>query len=242
MAVEDSGYLPVGAHGAREVEAGVALGELVGERFAGRLVEPDQRLDQPAVIAHVRLHGQLRLREAAVVIERRHVPGGVVARDAGQGLQHQASLPARPRAAAIPHQGIQRQQALAQRVEVERRLQPRMVERRQAQVVGVVERLLEVGQHGRLQVRGDLESGRCFQPQHGVPPAPQVVDVPEKHHLRAVVDVHAHRPVRMEVHRRAQAVEQVAPGKLHRMGEVHLPVQGSPRAAQRQRPAAGRAR
>ena len=96
-----------------------------------------------------------------------------------------------------------------------------MVERRQAEVVGVVERLLEVGQHGRLQVRGDLESGRCFQPQHGVPPAPQVVDVPEEHHLRAVVGVHAHCPVRVEVHRRTQAVEQVASGKLHRAGEVH---------------------
>ena len=217
------GKAPVGAHGVLDVEAGVPIGKLIGKRLTGRLVEPDQRLDQPAVIAHVRLHGRLRPGETAVVVERRHVPGGVIARDAGQGFQHQASLPARPDTAAIAHQGIQRKQALPQRVEVQLRLQPRMVERRQTQVVGIVERLLEVGQHGCLQMRGDLESGRRFQPQHRVPPAAQVVDIAEKHHLGAVLHVHAHCPVRVKVECRAQAVEQVAPGELHGTGEIHLP-------------------
>ena len=53
------------------------------------------------------------------------------------------------------------------------------------------------------------------------PPAPQVVNVAEEHHLGSVVHVHAHCPVGVKAERRAQAVEKVAAGKLHSAGKVH---------------------
>ena len=202
-----------------EVMAGEAIRELEGERVAGRLVKGDECLDQPAVGAHS-VDILDADRRAVVGGDLLHIPAAVHVGQPADTFEHHTSLPPGPAIVAPADKRGEAEQPLAHRVQLEERLPPTEFRGAEAERELVVVEPLEIAEHCRLGIGGDLETDRLLEPQHSVPPAAEIVRGPEAPHLGGAIARSRQFPERNEAVVLVEAVEQVLSRKAHRGLEV----------------------
>ena len=161
------------------------VGQIQSELVACGLEVPDQGLDRAAVgdgeigPIGVGIYFVKRLTlgdvEVPGIVELEDIPAAVRSQAALYGLQVAVARFSRP--AAVPElgEGVEGQDALAQRMQLEIGRLPVQAGRYKEQPVGIVAEPVQVFEHRAFDVGGNDESGGVFQTQEGIPQPGQVV-------------------------------------------------------------------
>ena len=203
-----------------EVEVGEALRLLEGGRLPGGGVETEQPLDGAAVgVGRGGAVAVLGQRRSAV---EREPPLRQVSARMTHPLDGPPSAFGGAAAAAALDEQSERQHGLAVGVDVPGGRVPG-VDVLEEDAAGVVRQAPAVLEHRRLHLRGDLEAGGALEPQHGVPPASDVVAAAVwaelVHGAQLLVD--RHLPVRQVAVVAGQAAEEVAAAQVKAVLDVH---------------------